>query len=72
MLQIDPKKRIIVIEALEHPYVNIWFDDSEANAPPPPMYNSMDEKSGNISSTKKSYDTSLKIECPNNNNIIHS
>lgn len=45
MLQIDPKKRITVIEALAHPYINIWFDDSEANAPPAPMYNSMDEKS---------------------------
>ena len=46
MLQIDPKKRITVFEALEHPYLNIWFDDSETNAPPPPMYdNSMDEKS---------------------------
>jgi c-Jun N-terminal kinase len=46
MLQIDPKNRITVDEALSHPYVNIWFDPAEVNAPPPPKYDdSMDEKS---------------------------
>ena len=46
MLQIDPEKRITVDGALSHPYVNIWFDSSEVNAPPPPKYDhSMDEKS---------------------------
>ena len=32
MLQIDPAKRITVDGALNHPYVNIWFDPSEVNA----------------------------------------
>ena len=32
MLQIDPKNRITVDQALAHPYVNIWFDASEVNA----------------------------------------
>ena len=32
MLRIDPAKRITVDEALQHPYVNIWFDPSEVNA----------------------------------------
>ena len=32
MLQIDPSKRITVDGALNHPYVNIWFDPSEVNA----------------------------------------
>ena len=32
MLQIDPAKRITVDQALQHPYVNIWFDPSEVNA----------------------------------------
>ena len=32
MLQIDPKNRITVDQALSHPYVNIWFDASEVNA----------------------------------------
>ena len=46
MLQIDPKNRITADEALAHPYVNIWFDASEVNVPPPPKYDhSMDEKS---------------------------
>ena len=32
MLQIDPAKRINVSEALQHSYVNIWFDPAEVNA----------------------------------------
>ena len=46
MLQIDPKNRVTVDGALAHPYINIWFDDKEVNAPPPPKYDdSVDEKS---------------------------
>jgi c-Jun N-terminal kinase len=45
MLQIDPKDRISVPEALQHPYVNIWFDPSEVHAPPPSRYDhSLDER----------------------------
>jgi len=45
MLQIDPAKRITVDEALQHPYVNIWFDPSEVHAPPPRKYDhSIEEK----------------------------
>ena len=32
MLVIDPEKRINVDEALMHPYINVWFDESEVNA----------------------------------------
>ena len=32
MLQIDPMNRITVDQALRHPYVSVWFDDSEVNA----------------------------------------
>ena len=32
MLQIDPRNRITIDEALTHPYVSIWFDASEVNA----------------------------------------
>ncbi len=32
MLQIDPTKRITVQDALNHPYVNIWYDASEVHA----------------------------------------
>ena len=45
MLQIDPTKRITVDQALQHPYVSIWFDASEVYAPPPPKYDhSLDER----------------------------
>ena len=32
MLHIDPAKRITVDGALNHPYVNIWYDPIEVNA----------------------------------------
>ena len=32
MLIIDPEKRLSVDEALNHPYINVWFEDSEVNA----------------------------------------
>lgn len=32
MLVIDPEKRISVDDALQHPYVNVWFDESEVYA----------------------------------------
>ena len=31
MLVVDPENRISVDEALSHPYINVWFDDSEVN-----------------------------------------
>ncbi|KAJ8266001.1 hypothetical protein GJAV_G00124090 [Gymnothorax javanicus] len=35
MLVIDPEKRISVQEALNHPYIHVWYDPTEADAPPP-------------------------------------
>ena len=32
MLVIDPDKRMSVDEALNHPYINVWFEDTEVNA----------------------------------------
>jgi len=32
MLIIDPEKRMSVDEALNHPYINVWYEDSEVNA----------------------------------------
>uniref|UniRef100_A0A3B5PTP7 Stress-activated protein kinase JNK n=1 Tax=Xiphophorus maculatus TaxID=8083 RepID=A0A3B5PTP7_XIPMA len=35
MLVIDPECRISVEEALHHPYIHVWYDPAEADAPPP-------------------------------------
>ena len=35
MLVVDPEKRISVDDALMHPYINVWYDDSEVNGPSP-------------------------------------
>lgn len=32
MLVIDPLHRISVDEAIKHPYINLWYDESEVNA----------------------------------------
>ena len=32
MLVIDQENRISVDEALMHPYINVWYDESEVNA----------------------------------------
>src|SRR5687767_3893856 len=44
MLVIDPRARISVEEALKHPYVNLWYDPSEVDGPPPPNYDSSVEQ----------------------------
>lgn len=31
MLVIDPQYRISVSEALQHPYISVWYDESEVN-----------------------------------------
>ena len=38
MLVIDPGNRISVEGALNHPYIRIWREDSEVNAPAPTSY----------------------------------
>uniref|UniRef100_A0A915D2B2 Stress-activated protein kinase JNK n=1 Tax=Ditylenchus dipsaci TaxID=166011 RepID=A0A915D2B2_9BILA len=38
MLVIDPLNRITVEEALVHPYVHLWYDAAEVDAPPPRQY----------------------------------
>ncbi|KAK5613639.1 Mitogen-activated protein kinase 8 [Crenichthys baileyi] len=35
MLVIDASKRISVDEALQHSYINVWYDPTEVEAPPP-------------------------------------
>uniref|UniRef100_A0A671VSB3 Stress-activated protein kinase JNK n=1 Tax=Sparus aurata TaxID=8175 RepID=A0A671VSB3_SPAAU len=35
MLVIDPECRISVEAALNHPYIHVWYDPGEADAPPP-------------------------------------
>lgn len=34
MLVIDPSNRISVMDALNHSYVNLWYDSDEVNAQP--------------------------------------
>lgn len=37
MLIIDPAKRISVDEALQHPYINVWYDPAEVEAVSEPL-----------------------------------
>lgn len=54
MLIIDPLHRISVNEALNHPYIRVWYDESEVNAPAPNVYDhSVDEQEHTIEEWKK-------------------
>ncbi|XP_074816462.1 mitogen-activated protein kinase 9 isoform X5 [Natator depressus] len=44
MLVVDPDKRISVDEALRHPYITVWYDPAEAEAPPPKIYDAQLEE----------------------------
>ncbi|MBN3311879.1 MK10 kinase, partial [Atractosteus spatula] len=54
MLIIDPAKRISVDEALQHPYINVWYDPAEVEAPPPQIYDKqLDEREHTIDEWKE-------------------
>uniref|UniRef100_A0A8C5D0U9 Stress-activated protein kinase JNK n=1 Tax=Gadus morhua TaxID=8049 RepID=A0A8C5D0U9_GADMO len=54
MLIIDPSKRISVDEALQHPYINVWYDPAEVEAPPPAIYDKqLDEREHSIDEWKE-------------------
>ena len=38
MLVVDPLKRITITQALSHPYVHVWYDAEEVEAPAPAQY----------------------------------
>lgn len=42
MLIIDPAKRISVDEALQHPYINVWYDPAEVEAVSGPQQQCID------------------------------
>ncbi|XP_040360070.1 stress-activated protein kinase JNK isoform X2 [Ixodes scapularis] len=54
MLVIDPERRISVDDALAHPYINVWFDETEVNAPAPAAYDhSVDEREHTVEQWKE-------------------
>uniref|UniRef100_A0A5S6QUL0 Stress-activated protein kinase JNK n=1 Tax=Trichuris muris TaxID=70415 RepID=A0A5S6QUL0_TRIMR len=54
MLVIDPEKRISVDDALQHPYVHVWFDEAEVHAPPPAKYDhTIDEQEHSVEQWKE-------------------
>ncbi|XP_027244306.1 mitogen-activated protein kinase 10 isoform X7 [Cricetulus griseus] len=54
MLVIDPAKRISVDDALQHPYINVWYDPAEVEAPPPQIYDKqLDEREHTIEEWKE-------------------
>uniref|UniRef100_A0A674MI64 Stress-activated protein kinase JNK n=1 Tax=Takifugu rubripes TaxID=31033 RepID=A0A674MI64_TAKRU len=53
MLVIDASKRISVDEALQHPYINVWFDPAEVEAPPPKILDKLlDEREHTVEEWK--------------------
>ncbi|XP_077999736.1 stress-activated protein kinase JNK-like isoform X2 [Glandiceps talaboti] len=53
MLVIDPEERISVDDALQHPYIHVWYDPSEVEGPPPlPYDHSIDEREHTVEQWK--------------------
>ncbi|TKS85549.1 Mitogen-activated protein kinase 8B [Collichthys lucidus] len=53
MLVIDASKRISVDEALQHPYINVWYDPAEVEAPPPKVLDKqLDEREHTVEEWK--------------------
>lgn len=53
MLVVDPMKRINVTQALNHPYVHVWYDEKEVEAPAPQQYDhSIDESDHTVEEWK--------------------
>ncbi|XP_078284525.1 mitogen-activated protein kinase 8 isoform X1 [Rhinoraja longicauda] len=54
MLVIDASKRISVDDALQHPYINVWYDPAEVEAPPPKICEKqLDERDHTIDEWKE-------------------
>uniref|UniRef100_H9GHV5 Stress-activated protein kinase JNK n=4 Tax=Amniota TaxID=32524 RepID=H9GHV5_ANOCA len=72
MLVIDASKRISVDEALQHPYINVWYDPSEAEAPPPKIPDKqLDEREHTIEEWKELiYNEVIELEEKTKNGII--
>ncbi|XP_031563290.1 stress-activated protein kinase JNK-like isoform X2 [Actinia tenebrosa] len=72
MLVIDPAKRINVVDAMNHPYVNVWYDASEVECPVTKKYDhSIDAQEHTVEEWKKliyqqvlSYDSSQHDTIP--------
>uniref|UniRef100_A0A182XFN0 Protein kinase domain-containing protein n=1 Tax=Anopheles quadriannulatus TaxID=34691 RepID=A0A182XFN0_ANOQN len=68
MLVVDPEHRISVDQALVHSYINVWFDESEVNAPAPGPYDhSVDEREHTVEQWKELiYQEVMEYEARNN------
>ncbi|XP_043924873.1 mitogen-activated protein kinase 9 isoform X1 [Protopterus annectens] len=73
MLVVDPDKRISVDEALHHPYISVWYDSAEAEAPPPQIYDSqLEEREHTIEEWKELiYKEVLDWEERSKNGVVH-
>ncbi|KAF4106977.1 hypothetical protein G5714_012967 [Onychostoma macrolepis] len=72
MLVIDASKRISVDEALQHPYINVWYDPSEVEAPPPAITDKqLDEREHTVEEWKELiYKEVLDLEERTKNGVI--
>ncbi|XP_026544344.1 mitogen-activated protein kinase 8 isoform X3 [Notechis scutatus] len=72
MLVIDASKRISVDEALQHPYINVWYDPSEAEAPPPKIPDKqLDEREHTVEEWKELiYKEVVELEERTKNGVI--
>lgn len=73
MLVIDPERRISVDDALNHPYIRIWCEDSEVNAPAPQVYDeSIEQQERSVEQWKGLFTLCRYIRCGRLTNFVLS
>uniref|UniRef100_A0A671LSK6 Mitogen-activated protein kinase 8B-like n=1 Tax=Sinocyclocheilus anshuiensis TaxID=1608454 RepID=A0A671LSK6_9TELE len=71
MLVIDASKRISVDEALQHPYINVWYDPSEVEAVSASVTDGLDEREHTVEEWKELiYKEVLDLEERTKNGVI--
>ncbi|XP_077588330.1 mitogen-activated protein kinase 9 isoform X2 [Stigmatopora nigra] len=72
MLVVDPECRISVEEALDHPYIHMWYDSAEADAPPPQISDKqLEEREHSIEQWKELiYEEVMDWEERNKNGVM--
>jgi len=72
MLVIDPRKRISVDDAINHPYIRVWFDEEEVSGPPPGPYDhTVDEREISVDRWKELIYSEVVAYQKNNDDVIN-
>jgi len=70
MLVVDPVNRITVDDALDHPYIKLWYDPKEVNGPAPRVDTSVDEAEYSVEKWKEVIWEEVQLWCDVDTTIL--